>query len=258
MPTFGTMAHSWIQSFETERAAFEAFLAEFGEDAILLVDTYDTVAGAETAQAVAEEMGVDLAGVRLDSGDLTALSKTVDDRLGDVDIYISSGVDEYTIRDFLTEGGVAAGFGPGTALVTSTDAPKVEGVYKLVAVEQVGEMEPSMKLSTGKVTYPGAKSVCRVEEDGRYVSDTLELRSDADDAPGTDLLETVVEDGEVVYDVPSLDDLRARARENLTKLPREVRELDSPDDYEVRVGDALARETDALSDRLEQMVAGER
>ncbi|MFC7020147.1 MULTISPECIES: nicotinate phosphoribosyltransferase [Haloarcula] len=258
VPTFGTMAHSWIQSFETERDAFETFLAEFGDDAILLVDTYDTVAGAETAQAVADELGVDLAGVRLDSGDLTVLSKTVDDRLGDVDIYISSGVDEYLIRDFLTAGGVAAGFGPGTALVTSTDAPKVEGVYKLVAVRRDGEMEPSMKLSTGKVTYPGAKSVCRVEEDGRYVSDTLALRSEADNVPGTDLLETVVEDGDVVYDVPSLDDLRERAREQLAKLPPAVRELDSPADYEVRVGDALTAATDAVSDRLERMVADQR
>jgi nicotinate phosphoribosyltransferase len=136
VPIYGTMAHSWVQSFETEREAFEAFVDEYGEESILLIDTYDTVAGAETARAVAEERGIDIAGVWLDSGNLTALSKDVDEVIGDmdVDLFISSGVDEYKIRDFLTSGGVGAGFGPGTALVTSTDAPKIKGVYKLVAV----------------------------------------------------------------------------------------------------------------------------
>lgn len=249
VPVYGTMAHSWVQSFETERAAFETFVDEYGDEAILLVDTYDTVAGAETARAVAEEKGVDLAGVRLDSGDLTALSKEVDEVLGDTDLFISSGVDEYFVREFLTDGGVAAGFGPGTALVTSTDAPKVEGVYKLVAVEREGELRPSMKLSTGKVTYPSAKRVYRVERDGEYVHDTLALRDE--DCEGEEQLVTVVEDGDAVYDVPDLSTIRDAAASNRRTVPRECRRLEDPAPYDVRISSGLDAQTTALRQDLE-------
>jgi nicotinate phosphoribosyltransferase len=250
IPTYGTMAHSWIQSFETERAAFEAFVAEYGADAVLLIDTYDTVEGARLAVDVADERGVDLAGVRLDSGDLTALSKEVAPIVGDdVDLFISSGVDEWKIRRFLTDGGVGDGFGPGTALVTSTDAPKVEGVYKLVAVERDGEMQPSMKLSTGKVTYPGAKSVRRITDDGELVRDVLGRRGE--DLPGDEQLVTVVEDGELVADLPSLDTVRDRALETLETLPAEYRRLEDPEPYPVEISDGLQGETDALRSELE-------
>jgi len=250
VPIYGTMAHSWVQSFETERAAFETFLAEYGEDSILLIDTYDTVEGAKTAKAVAAEMDVDVAGVRLDSGDLAALSTAVEAVLGDVDLFISSGIDEYEIRDFLTRGGVAAGFGPGTALTTSTDAPKVEGVYKLVAVERDGELRPSMKLSSGKVTYPGQKSVRRVERDGTYERDVLGLRGEAGD--GEDLLVTVVADGDRVYEFPDLETIRERARRERRKIPTATRRLEEPAPYEAEISEGLDRETTDLRDALAQ------
>ena len=248
VPIYGTMAHSWVQSFETERAAFETFLAEYGEDSILLIDTYDTVEGAKTAKAVAAEMDVDVAGVRLDSGDLAALSTAVEAVLGDVDLFISSGIDEYEIRDFLTRGGVAAGFGPGTALTTSTDAPKVEGVYKLVAVERDGELRPSMKLSSGKVTYPGQKSVRRVERDGTYERDVLGLRGEAGDEE--DLLVTVVADGDRVYEFPDLETIRERARRERRKIPTATRRLEEPAPYEAEISEGLDRETTDLRDAL--------
>jgi len=253
VPIYGTMAHSWVQSFPTEREAFETFVAEYGDESVLLIDTYDTVAGAETARAVADEMDVDLAGVRLDSGDLAALSQEVDAILDDVDLFISSGMDEYKIREFLADGGVGHGFGPGTALVTSTDAPKVEGVYKLVAVERAGEMQPSMKLSPGKVTYPSAKSVRRVERDGTFERDTLALA--AEDAPGEEQLVDVIRDGDVVYDVPTLPEIRERARRQRRKLPAGTRDLADPATYEVQVSDGLADETAALRERLEREYA---
>ncbi|MEA5409837.1 hypothetical protein VB773_21200 [Haloarculaceae archaeon H-GB2-1] len=246
------MAHSWVQSFPTERAAFETFVAEYGDESILLIDTYDTVAGAELARDVAAAAGVDLAGVRLDSGDLVDLSKSVDEILPDTDLFISSGVDEYFVRSFLSEGGVGAGFGPGTALVTSADAPTVEGVYKLVAVEREGEMRPSMKLSTGKVTYPGAKSVRRVEDDGEYANDTLGLVGE--DGPGTELLEPVIDAGDLVYDVPDLSEIRERARRERRKLPPEVRDLDAPASYDVHVSDRLNEQTTAFQRDLEDRV----
>ena len=252
LPIFGTMAHSWIQSFATERAAYEAFVDAYGEDSILLIDTYDTVQGARIARAVADEMGVDINGVRLDSGDLAALSKEVAPIVGDMDLFISSGMDEFKIKEFIEAGGIGNGFGPGTALVTSADAPKVEGVYKLVAVERDGEMQPSMKLSKGKSTLPGEKTVHRVFEDGRVDHDVIGQRHE--DLPGEELLVPVFEDGQLVYDPPSLDTIKDRTMESLRHIPAQVRAIEDPDPYEVRVSDILQAEVDALEAALEQQM----
>ncbi|MFB6353103.1 MAG: nicotinate phosphoribosyltransferase [Halobacteriales archaeon] len=239
VPVYGTMAHSWIQSFPTERAAFETFVEQYGEDSILLVDTYDTLAGTELAREVADDLGVDIAGVRLDSGDLVELSKGADERLPDgIGVFVSSGMDEYAIKRFLEAGGVATGFGPGTALATSADAPKLELVYKLVAVADDGELEPTMKLSAGKQTYPGEKSVRRVEGADGFERDVLDVRG----ADG-DLLVDVYRDGELVYDLPDLEAVRERAAEQVRQLPVAVREIRDPAAYPVEVGDGLERTT---------------
>ena len=252
VPTYGTMAHSWVQSFPTERESFRAFVDTYGDESTLLIDTYDTVAGAELAGEAAREAGVDLRGVRLDSGDLATLSKEVHERLPDADVFVSSGMDEYTIRDFLRSDGVADGFGPGTALTTSRDAPSLDPVYKLVAVERGGEggLQPSMKLSSGKVTYPGEKRVGRVEADGAYVHDVLGKRDEA--GPGRDLLEPVVRAGERVSASPTLDEIRETTRRNVRSLPPAVRDIEEPGTYEVRVSDGLAAETERLRTRLER------
>ena len=256
IPVSGTMAHSWVQSFPTEREAFEAFVSVYGEESILLVDTYDTVEGAKTAMAVAEELGVDITGVRLDSGDLVSLSKDVakivDEETG---IFISSGIDEYEIELFLTSGGVATGFGPGTALVTSADAPTLDVVYKLVAVERDGGMQPSMKLSPGKVTYPGQKSVRRIERDGQFEQDILALRGE--DAEGDEQLVDVFEEGSLVYSSPSLDESRDRTREQVRKLPAESRALRNPVEYPVEISDGLASTTEAVRADLSARYLGD-
>lgn len=161
-------------------------------------------------------------------------------------------MDEYAIREFLDRGGVGAGFGPGTALVTSTDAPKVEGVYKLVAVEHDGEMQPTMKLSTGKVTYPGAKSVHRTTEDGTYTGDVVGVREE--DLPGEEQLVTVIEDGERVRDLPDLKTIRERTRDRRRSLPEGVRRIENPDEYDVHISDGLQRETDDLRRELERRI----
>jgi nicotinate phosphoribosyltransferase len=111
VPVFGTMAHSWVQSFASERDSFETFVAEHGEDSILLIDTYDTVGGAQIAEEVAEETDTDIRGVRLDSGDLPALSREVDEVAPDLDKYISSGIDEYAIREFFDRDGARDEYG---------------------------------------------------------------------------------------------------------------------------------------------------
>jgi nicotinate phosphoribosyltransferase len=239
LPVFGTMAHSWVQSFPTEREAFEAFVSVYGADSTLLIDTYDTVAGARLARAVAADMGVAVRGVRLDSGDLVALSKAVAEVVPEMDLFISSSVDEYGIEAFLRDGGVAHGFGPGTALTTSADAPKLEAVYKLVAVERDGELRPSMKLSPGKVTYPGEKSVRRRSDGGRFVGDTLARRGE--DLPGEDLLVTVFEGGERVAPLPTLAECAARRAAQVAALPDAVRALTDPGRYPVEVSEGLER-----------------
>jgi len=251
VPIYGTMAHSWVQSFPSERASFEAFVDVYGDDSVLLIDTYDTVDGARIAREVAESAGVSLAGVRLDSGDLTALSKTVREVLPETDLFISSGVDEFFIREFFEDGGIGQGFGPGTALVTSTDAPKLEGVYKLVAVEREGELAPSMKLSAGKVTYPEQKDVRRVSADGQFVRDVLAERGE-EGLDGEQLLEPVFEDGERVAALPSLDEIRERTRRNLRSLPTEHRRFRSPTSYPVEVSPGLSETTDRLAASLRE------
>lgn len=250
LPVYGTMAHSWIQSFPSERRAFEAFVDVYGEDSVLLVDTYDTVAGAETALSVAREKDVDIRGVRLDSGDLAALSREVRELLPDeMNVFVSSGVDEFFLRDFFADDGVADGFGPGTSLTTSKDAPTLDPVYKLVAVEEEGEMQPSMKLSEGKVTYPGAKSVRRFA-DSTMQRDIL-ARAD-EDVEGEELLVDVVRDGEIVYDFPTLDTIRERTLATLSELPAGVRTIENPDEYPVEVSDELAATAERVQSDLRQ------
>jgi nicotinate phosphoribosyltransferase len=245
VPVYGTMAHSWIQSFENERAAFEAFVDEYAEDSILLVDTYDPIRGLELAEDVAAERGVDIAGVRLDSGDLVELSKAAAEKLPDsMGVFVSSGMHEYRIKEFLDADGVATGFGPGTALATSADAPKLEIVYKLVGVERDGELEPTMKLSKGKQTYPGQKAIRRVEGTDGYEHDVLGLREEIGDE---DLLVDVYRDGELVYDTPDLEEIKARVAEELEKLPVANRTIEGPAQYPVEITDGLQRAVEGFT-----------
>ncbi|MEF8786587.1 MAG: nicotinate phosphoribosyltransferase [Haloarculaceae archaeon] len=251
IPVFGTMAHSWVQSFTSERAAFEAFVDVYGEDSVLLVDTYDTIAGTKTAIEVAREMDVDVRGVRLDSGDLAALSQDVREMLPDgMDVFVSSGVDEFFLTEFFADGGVADGFGPGTALTTSKDAPTLNPVYKLVAVERDGEMQPSMKLSEGKVTYPGAKSIRRFSDDDGFHRDIL-ARAD-EDVGGEELLVDVIRDGEVVYEFPTLDEIRERTLDTLERLPTDVRAIENPAEYPVDISDGLTATAERVQSDLRQ------
>ncbi|XVH33705.1 nicotinate phosphoribosyltransferase (plasmid) [Haloferacaceae archaeon DSL9] len=246
IPTYGTMAHSWVQSFDTERASFEAFADVYGDDAIYLVDTYDTVRGADRAVAVTTDRNIRLGGVRLDSGDLIELSKEVRETVGDAGIVVSSSVDEYFLREFFESGGVATAFGPGTALTTSKDAPDSGVVYKLTAVDRDGALSPSMKLSAGKVTYPGRKDLYRIERDGVYQYDVLARRGESFD--GEPLLEAIFEDGALVYERPDLRSIRERTRRQLETLPEKHRTVRNPDAYEVRISDGLetvTRETEA-------------
>ena len=167
LPLAGTMAHSWVLTFPDEIEAFRRFAALYGERAVLLIDTYDSLRAAERIVA----SGLGPAAVRLDSGDVVSLSRSVRrildaGGLTDTKILASGDLDEYQIARIVAQGAPVDGFGVGTALSTSSDAPALGGVYKLVEVERDGVMAPVMKLSADKRTLPGCKQVWRVHEDG--------------------------------------------------------------------------------------------
>ena len=167
IPTSGTMAHAWVQSFPTETAAFTEFSRTFDESAVYLLDTYDTLNAARTLA----QSGLRPTVVRLDSGDLLTLSgdvRSVLDGAGLVKtrILATGDLDEYEIARLVAAGAAIDGFGVGTALTTVNDAPSLSAVYKLVELERDGQLVDVVKLSPGKHTWPGAKQVWRIVKDG--------------------------------------------------------------------------------------------
>ena len=246
IPLAGTMAHSYVQSFGDELAAFRAFARAYPDDAILLVDTYDTLEGARLAVAVAHELEEDghrLRGVRLDSGDLVELSRRVRDLLdragfADATIFASGGLDEAEIARLVEAGAAIDGFGVGTKMGVSADAPFLDLVYKLVEVDG----RPVLKLSPGKATLPGRKQVWRIRRDGLAVHDVLGLADSGGD--GEPLLHEVMRDGRATWSEPLVES-RERVRRERESLPDGVRALTATP-YEVLVGADVA----ALRDRL--------
>ena len=242
IPAVGTMAHSWVQSFVDERAAFEAFSRHFGGNATLLVDTYDTLEGVRRASAIEPPVQ----GVRLDSGDLLGLSKgarailDASDRSG-VRIVASGDLDEWEIDRLVRGGAPIDVFGVGTELITSRDVPSIGMVYKLVAVDGEGRI----KLSKDKASVPLAKQVFRRRDDqGRFLGD-LVARSD-EPSPGEPLLSPVLRGGRLTCDWPSLDAIRSRCAEQLAMLPGSMRRLDPEPVVPVSISDALCLEADRL------------
>jgi nicotinate phosphoribosyltransferase len=258
IPIYGTMAHSFVQAYDNETAAFEAFARSRPENLILLIDTYDTEDGARKVASLAprlEAAGITIRGVRLDSGDLVALSKSVrrilnDAGLGNVTIFASGGLDEDELARFAREQAPIDGFGIGTSLTTSFDVPGLDCAYKLQ--EYAGL--PRRKRSTGKATWPGRKQVWRrYDSDGRMREDILSEENDGQ--PGEPLIQAVMRNGRRLRPSPSLAEVRARAARDLERLPEPLRRLDPDARYPVRVTDALkqlASEVDSRLARQEQ------
>jgi nicotinate phosphoribosyltransferase len=227
IPVFGTMAHSFIMSYPEEIDAFRAFAKTFPNKSTLLIDTYDDLAGAEKAATVAKELektGHKLGGVRLDSGDLEAISKKVRKLLDAkgleyVKIFASGDLDEFKIAELLRNGAEIDAFGVGTKMGTSADKPYVDVIYKLCeTMNAKGVFSPIMKLSEGKVTLPGRKQVYRFKDaKGKYARDMIALADEK--VNGEPLLTKVMEKGKVTNDLPTLGEIRAAAAENLSKLP---------------------------------------
>ena len=256
IPVSGTMAHSWVMAFPDELTAFRSYEEVFG-DTVLLIDTYDTEQAARTLAA----SGLRPRAVRLDSGDLIAVSRRVraildGGGLRDTAIFVSSDLHEERIAEIVAAGAPIDGFGVGGALSTVSDAPALGAIYKLVEIERAGVNVPIMKLSPGKQSYPGRKQVWRRLENGRAVEDVIELADMAHAAAGDPLLTRVMADGRRTSAMPALADLRARCRAAVAALPESVRRIRGAVPYPVRIGDGLQSTIDGLS--LKRAVASSR
>jgi nicotinate phosphoribosyltransferase len=249
IPLAGTAAHSWTQVFPTERESFEALLETFPERAILLIDTYDSLTGAETAAA----LGRKVAGVRLDSGDLVEKSRRVReilDRRGltKTKIVASGDLNEYKIEELVSQGAPIDVFGVGTDLATSRDVPALSVVYKLVQVERGGRVELKTKFSEQKVHSPGRKQVFRFSREGQFHYDLIAC---ADEAypEATPLLQKVMKDGQRLVLPPPLAEVQARTLRNLERLPDSYRALHGAPAYPVLKSAALERQLDEVRER---------
>jgi nicotinate phosphoribosyltransferase len=252
IPIFGTMAHSFIEAHDDEKAAFEMFARSRPDNLTLLIDTYDTQAGARKVVALAPALaarGITVRAVRLDSGDLIALSKSVrrildQGGLADVRIFASGGLDEDAVTHLLRAGAPIDGFGMGTSLTTSSDVPSLDCVYKLQ--EYAGL--PRRKQSIGKQTWPGRKQVWRkYDHAGRMCGDVLSVETDQQE--GEPLLHLVMQGGRRVAASPKLADIRARAERELMRLPEPLRRLETQN-YPVEVGQSLSRLAAEVDKRL--------
>ena len=242
IPVFGTMAHSFVEAFDDEMDAFEAFARARPENLVLLIDTYDTETAARKVVRLARKLkadGIRIRGVRLDSGDLIALSRSVrrildEGGLADATIFASGGLDEDMLCEMARAEAPIDGFGIGTSLTTSSDGPALDCAYKLQ--EYAGL--PRRKRSVGKATWPGRKQVWRrYDAHNRMEGDVLSLESDAQ--PGEALIRCVMRGGRRLDPRLTLDDIREHAAQELRRLPISMQRLESTAIYPVVVADAL-------------------
>jgi nicotinate phosphoribosyltransferase len=243
MPVFGTMAHSYVMSYPKEIDAFRAFAKTFPNKSTLLIDTYNDISGVEKAIVIAKELeanGCRLGGVRLDSGNLAKTSNAVrqildDEGLNYVKIFASGDLDEFKIEELLKEGAQIDSFGVGTKMGTSADRPYLDVIYKLCeTVSAGGNVSPIMKLSKDKITLPGRKQVYRHKDpSGNFNKDIIALADEK--VEGDPLLVKVMEKGKLTIELPSLDQIRTNAAENLSKLPEEYKALTAVPVYPVEL-----------------------
>jgi len=250
IPVYGTMAHSFVQAHDSESDAFEHFARSLADNVVLLIDTYDTLQGAQKVVDLLPRLrdaGIDVRAVRLDSGDLTGLAREVrrvlDDGGGrEVRIFASGSLNEYELERMAVDNAPIDGFGIGTDLDVSADSPKLDCAYKLQ--EYAGRAR--RKRSAGKATWPGRKQVFRrFGDDGLLAGDTIGLATES--LPGEPLLRPVMRGGQRLEAPPTLELLRQQAAQSLTSLPSELRSLTTPASYPVEVSRAvcdLAAEVD--------------
>lgn len=281
VPALGTMAHSWVQLFDSELEAFEAYAREYPDSCTLLVDTYNVLKSGvphaiEVFDKVLKPMGKRPKGIRIDSGDIAYLSRKARKMLDeagyeDCSIVASNSLDEYIIRDMLIQGAKVDSFGVGERLITSSSSPVLGGVYKLVAVVKDGKTVPKIKLSENvqKITTPGNKRFYRLydKESGKAIADLLTLsdekidftqpyelfdpvhtwkRKTVTDYEAKELLEPLFLGGECVYEKKSIEEIRDYCAAQVNTLWDEVTRFENPHNYYVDLSQVLWDEKQRL------------
>lgn len=274
VPALGTMAHSWVQLFDSEEQAFKAYAAEYPDNCTLLVDTYNVLKSGvpnaiKTFDEVLKPLGKRPKGIRIDSGDITYLSRKARKMLdeagySDCTIVASNSLDEYIIRDMLIQGAKVDSFGVGERLITASSCPVLGGVYKLVGVEKDGEIIPKIKLSENvqKITTPGNKKVFRLydKESGKAIADLITLENEKIDenAPYElfdpdftwkrktvtdfyfrELLEPIFENGKCVFEHKPVKEIRDYCAAQVNTLWDEVTRFENPHNYYVDLSQPL-------------------
>jgi nicotinate phosphoribosyltransferase len=232
IPVFGTMAHSYVMAFDNEEEAFRAFVKTFPRSAMLLIDTYDTLAAAKLVAKMAEE-GLPIIGVRIDSGDIPsqtlAVRKILDDAgLAQAQIFISSGVDEYSIDSWLNDRVPIDAFGVGTHFITSADIPFLDMAYKLTEYEG----KPKVKTSPGKVTFPFKRQVTRFYKNEIMVRD--ETLPWEETSQGEPLVQLFMNNGKLIRPLADIEEIRKTFLQDLKRLPASMRGL-VKENYEVNL-----------------------
>ncbi len=281
IPALGTMAHSWVQLFDSEYEAFKAYATTYPDSCTLLVDTYNVLkSGIPNAIRVFNEVlvpnGHRPRGIRIDSGDITYLSKKARKMLDeagfpDCKITASNSLDEYIIQDMIRQGACVDSFGVGERMITASSAPVFGGVYKLVAVEQDGEIVPKIKVSENiaKITNPGFKKLWRLydRENNKAIADVLTMHDEIiDDTKPYEIFDPehiwkrktltdfravplqvqLFKDGECVYESPSVEDIRTYCKEQMDTIWDEVLRFENPHKYYVDLSQKLWDEKQRL------------
>lgn len=275
VPATGTMAHSWVQLFDSEYEAFKTYCEIYPNNATLLIDTFNALeSGLPNAIRAFKEVllpqGITKCAVRLDSGDVTYLTKKIRKRLDEAGlteckIVISNSMDEYLIRELIRQGAEIDAFGVGERLITAKSDPVFGGVYKLCAVERDdGTVEPKIKISenVGKITTPHFKKIYRLRgrDSGKAEADLLCVydeqiddtkpieifdpdytwkRKVLESFTATELLVPIFKNGKQVYELPSLEDIRKHCREEIEGMWEEVRRFNNPHNYYVDLSEKL-------------------
>ncbi len=258
IPISGTMAHSYILSFDEEIEAFRAYFKSFPENTVLLIDTYDTIEGARKAAQVAKEMaaqGCKLRGVRLDSGDMAELSQKVrkifnDEGLNDVVIFASGGFDEFRIAESLKRGAQIDAFGVGTRIGVSADAPYTNMAYKLVEYDNM----PVLKLSSGKINIPSSKQIFRTYLGGQFKKDIIGLRNE--NLEGEKILTKVMENGKRLGPAEPLRDIRQRFRNEFNSLYESIKAICNPKPYPVELSPKLKNLQEQVIRKIKDKMSG--
>ncbi|MDF2685392.1 MAG: pncB [Clostridia bacterium] len=274
IPAVGTMAHSWIQMFDDEYEAFKEYARFYPDNCTLLVDTFNVLKSGipnaiRTHEEVLKPMGKRLKGIRIDSGDITYLTKKVrkmliDAGLADCKIFVSNSLDEYIIRDILLQGAEVDFFGVGERLITSRSEPILGGVYKLVAAEKDGVMIPKIKLSENveKITTPGFKTIYRLfsNSSGKMVADLVALKNEKfdfnnpitlfhpdftwkrktfEDYTVKELLVPIYKKGKLVYNIPGIEKTKKYCENEISKIWDEILRIENPQNYYVDLSQEL-------------------